>query len=74
MTTILFTPFTANLAETTRAIVIARAIVGEFDCRLASYGGAFERLIEETGFPLMLLEPRVMPEVMEHAQGSRIAG
>ena len=67
MKKILFTPFTANLAETTRAIAIAQAIVGEFDCRFASYGGQFEDLVDQAGFPHTRLEPRVTPEVMEHA-------
>jgi len=67
MKTILFTPFTANLAETTRALLIAQAIADKFDCRFTSYGGQFEELVEKAGFPLTRLEPRVTPELMEHA-------
>lgn len=62
MKTILFFPITFNLAETTEAITIARAIRGDFNCHFASYGGAFETLIEKEGFPMTRLEPRLTKE------------
>lgn len=64
MKTIVFSPITFNLAETTRAITIARAIADDFHCHFVSYGGAFEPFIEEAGFPLEKLEPRVTPQVV----------
>lgn len=62
MKTILFFPITFNLAETTEAITIARAIAGDFQCHFASHGGVFETLIEKEGFPLTRLEPRLTPQ------------
>jgi UDP:flavonoid glycosyltransferase YjiC (YdhE family) len=63
--TILFLPITFNLAETTRALVIANAIKDDFVCHFASYGGEFEPLIEEAGFPLTKLEPRLTPRIIQ---------
>ena len=62
MKTILFFPITFNLAETTEAITIARAIAGEFNCHFASHGGVFETLIEKEGFPITRLEPQLTPQ------------
>src|SRR5512133_2348963 len=62
MKTILFFPITFNLAETTEAITIARAISGDFHCHFASSGGVFEALIEKAGFPITRLEPRLTPQ------------
>jgi len=62
MKTILFFPITFNLAETTEAITIARAIADDFHCHFASYGGVFETLIEKAGFPITRLEPRLTPQ------------
>jgi UDP:flavonoid glycosyltransferase YjiC (YdhE family) len=62
MKTILFSPITFNLATTGRLIAIARAIADDFHCHFASYGGPFEPLIEEAGFPLTRLEPRLTPQ------------
>jgi UDP:flavonoid glycosyltransferase YjiC (YdhE family) len=62
MKTILFFPITFNLAETTEAITIAKAISGDFNCHFASYGGVFETLIEKAGFPITRLEPRLTPQ------------
>jgi UDP:flavonoid glycosyltransferase YjiC (YdhE family) len=63
--TILFSPITFNLAETTRAIAIARAIAADFQCHFSSYGGVFEILIEKEGFPLTKLEPRFTPQMIK---------
>ena len=62
MTAIAFLPATWNLAETTRTIEVAKACQGEFDIFFASYGGEFEKLVEDPGFPLTRLEPRLTPE------------
>lgn len=62
MKTILFFPITFNLAETTEAITIARAISGDFNCHFASHGGVFEALIEKEGFPITRLEPQLTPQ------------
>lgn len=76
MKTILFTPVTFNLSETSMAIEIAKAISGDFHCHFASYGGDFETLIEKEGFPLTKLEPRFTPQTIERIyaldQGRRI--
>jgi UDP:flavonoid glycosyltransferase YjiC (YdhE family) len=62
MKTILFSPITFNLATTGRTIAIAKVLANDFHCHFSSYGGAFERLIEEAGFPLTRLEPRFTPQ------------
>jgi hypothetical protein len=66
MRTIAFFPATWNLAETTRTIEVAKACREEFDLSFASYGGQFEKLIENEGFPLTRLEPRLTPEKIEY--------
>jgi UDP:flavonoid glycosyltransferase YjiC (YdhE family) len=48
-----------NLAETGRMIEIARAARQFFDVCFLSYGGQFEELIEEEGFVLKRMEPRL---------------
>jgi len=63
--TILFFPITFNLAETTEAITIAKAIAGEFNCHFASHGGRFEKLIEKEGFALTRVEPLLTPQKIE---------
>jgi len=65
MKTILFFPITFNLAVTTMAITLARAISGDFDCHFASYGGEYETLIEKAGFPHTRLEPRFTPQIVK---------
>lgn len=54
-----------DLAETGRMIEIARAAQEHFDVLFASYGGHFEKLIEDEGFPLRRMEPRLTPEKLE---------
>jgi UDP:flavonoid glycosyltransferase YjiC (YdhE family) len=62
-----------NLAETTRMLEIARAVRREnnsehrFDAQFISDGGDFESLIENAGFPLKRLEPRMTAEKIEYA-------
>jgi UDP:flavonoid glycosyltransferase YjiC (YdhE family) len=68
---LLFAPAAYDLAETTRMIEIAKAVARHpdagraFDVRFISDGGDFEHLIEEEGFPLHRLEPRLTPEKIE---------
>jgi UDP:flavonoid glycosyltransferase YjiC (YdhE family) len=68
---ILFAPVTFDLAETTRMIEIAKGIVNHplasqvFDIQFISNGGDLENLIEEEGFPLKRLGPRLTPEKIE---------
>ncbi len=70
--TILFAPAAYNLAETTRMLEIAKGIVNHndakdvFDIQFISEGGKFESLIEENGFPLHRVEPRLTNDKIEH--------
>jgi UDP:flavonoid glycosyltransferase YjiC (YdhE family) len=59
MKTILFSPITFNLATTGKAVAIAKTLSKDFNCHFSSYGGSFEHLIEQAGFPLTRLEPRL---------------
>ena len=69
---LLFAPAAFDLAETTRMLEIAKGIRRHdaastiFDCQFISYGGDFEHLIEEAGFPLHRLEPSLTPAKIEH--------
>ncbi|MGE5224172.1 MAG: hypothetical protein ACM3PY_17160, partial [Omnitrophica WOR_2 bacterium] len=64
---LLFAPAVLDLAETTRMIEIAKAIVHHeaaskvFDIQFISDGGDFEHLVEEEGFSLKKMEPRLTP-------------
>lgn len=68
---LLFAPVAFDLAETTRMIEIAKGVVHHslaskvFDIQFISNGGDLEHLIEEEGFPLKRLEPRLTPEKIE---------
>ena len=50
MKTLVFAVAGYNLAETGRMIEIARAARKHFDVVFASYGGQFEKLIEDEDF------------------------
>ena len=69
---LLFAPAAFNLAETTRMIEIAKGIRRHssanraFDIQFISDGGDLEKLIEEEGFPLHRMEPRLTPEKIEY--------
>ena len=69
---LVFAPCAYNLAETTRMIQIAKGVSAHdrggagFDIRFISEGGDFEYLIQQAGFPVKTLEPRVTPEKVEH--------
>lgn len=54
-----------NLAETGRMLEIARAARDDFDILFASYGGQFERLIEDEGFELRRMTPRLTARKLE---------
>jgi hypothetical protein len=68
---LLFAPVTFDLAETTRMIEIAKGILRHpeasqvFELQFISNGGDLEHLVEEEGFPLKRLEPRLTPEKIE---------
>ncbi|MCB0246039.1 MAG: hypothetical protein KDI12_21680 [Anaerolineae bacterium] len=68
---LLFAPVAFNLAETTRMIEIAKGIRNHavareaFDIQFISDGGELEHLIEEEGFALKRMEPRLTPEKIE---------
>ena len=68
---LLFAPCAFNLAETTRMLEIAKGIthheaaIKAFDIQFMSDGGDFEHLIEEEGFALKKMEPRLTPEKIE---------
>lgn len=69
--TLLFAPMAFNLAETTRMLEIAKGVTQHeqanriFNIQFISDGGEFEHLIEEAGFPLKKMEPRLTPEKIE---------
>ncbi len=69
--TLLFAPAAFNLAETSRMIEIAKAIERDstasrvFRVHFISDGGDFERMIEEHGFALTRMEPRLTREKIE---------
>jgi len=70
--TLLFAPCAFNLAETSRMIEVAKAIKNHplagsvFDIHFISDGGDFERMIEDNGFPLTRMEPRLTKEKIDH--------
>lgn len=72
MRALLFAPAAFNLAETSRMVEIAKAIVRHphagrvFEPHFISDGGEFESLIEKHGFPLTRLQPRLTTEKIEH--------
>lgn len=59
MNAIIFAVAGYNLAETTRMIEIAKACRGHFNIIFMSYGGRFEGMIEEEGFSIERMEPRL---------------
>lgn len=63
---LVFFPATWNLAETTRTLEVAKACHHRFDVQFASYGGQFEPFIEDAGFALTKLLPRLNSKKIEH--------
>ncbi|MEN8262655.1 MAG: nucleotide disphospho-sugar-binding domain-containing protein [Nitrospirota bacterium] len=57
-----------NLAETGRHIEIAKACKDLFEVIFISYGGKFESLIEEEGFMLKKMEPRLTERQLHHVR------
>jgi UDP:flavonoid glycosyltransferase YjiC (YdhE family) len=68
MKTIIFAVAGYNLAETGRHIEIARACKDNFNIVFLSYGGAYENLIEEEGFRLERMEPRLSKKQLRHVR------
>ncbi len=62
MKTLVFAVAGYNLAETGRMIEIAKVTRNHFEVVFASYGGQFEQMIEDEGFHLEKLEPRLTQE------------
>jgi len=65
MKTLIFAVAGYNLAETGRHIEIAKACREQFNTTFMSYGGKFEPLIEEEGFELKKMEPRLTREKLD---------
>ena len=68
MKTIIFAVAGYNLAETGRHIEIARACREHFNIVFLSYGGNFESVIEEEGFTLKKMEPRLTDKQLQHVR------
>jgi len=68
MKTIIFAVAGYNLAETGRHIEIAKACKDLFKVIFISYGGKFESLIEEEGFTLKKMEPRLTEKQLHHVR------
>ena len=68
MKTIIFAVAGYNLAETGRHIEIAKACQDIFKIIFISYGGKFESLIEEAGFTLKKMEPRLSEKQLHHVR------
>jgi UDP:flavonoid glycosyltransferase YjiC (YdhE family) len=66
MKPILFAPETWNLSETLRMLAIAEACCQSFNPVFLSYGGRFNNMVRESGFPFHELEPRLTDEKAEH--------
>lgn len=69
---LLFAPAAFDLAETTRMLEIAKGLIHHeaaskvFEIQFMSDGGDFEHLIEEEGFSLKKMEPRLSKEKIEY--------
>jgi UDP:flavonoid glycosyltransferase YjiC (YdhE family) len=68
MKTIIFAVAGYNLAETGRHIEIAKACRNKFNIIFLSYGGKFEALIEEEGFTLKKMGPRLTEQQLLHVR------
>lgn len=68
MKTIIFAVAGYNLAETGRHIEIARACRDSFNILFLSYGGNFENLIEDEGFALKKMVPRLTEKQLRHVR------
>ena len=68
MKTIIFAVAGYNLAETGRHIEIAKACKEFFNVIFLSYGGQFEKLIEQEGFSLKRMEPRLTEKQLQRVR------
>ncbi|MDJ0733170.1 MAG: glycosyltransferase [Nostocaceae cyanobacterium] len=68
MKTLIFAVAGYNLAETGRHLEIAKACKDLFQVIFISYGGQFESLIEEAGFTLKKMEPRLTEKQLHHVR------
>lgn len=68
MKTLVFAVAGYNLAETGRHIEIAKACRDNFNILFLSYGGNFESLIEDEGFTLKRMEPRLTEKQLDHVR------
>ena len=68
MKTIILAVAGYNLAETGRHIEIAKACTDIFQIIFLSYGGQFESLIEDAGFTLKKMEPRLTQKQLHHVR------
>lgn len=66
MKRLIFAPAFYNLAETTRAVEIAKASRHHFDCRFISYGGQFEDVVRQEGFEIHAMTPQLTPALIDH--------
>ena len=66
MKKILFAPAAYNLAEVTRAIEVAKACRDKFELLFYHHGGRYGRFIQEEGFEVREIEPRLTEEKIEH--------
>ncbi|MBR8742511.1 nucleotide disphospho-sugar-binding domain-containing protein [Nocardiopsis sp. MG754419] len=67
MSTVLFAPETFNLAETTRAIEVARRLRDRHECVFAGYSARYAGLVEEAGFGYHPLAPRLTEDQADRA-------
>jgi UDP:flavonoid glycosyltransferase YjiC (YdhE family) len=65
MKTLVFAPAAYNFAETIRMVEVARACRDDFRVIFTSYGGNFEWLVKEEGFPLIPMQPRLTPQKID---------
>jgi hypothetical protein len=68
MKTLIFAVAGYNLAETGRHIEIAKACKNLFQIIFISYGGKFEGLIEDAGFTLKKMDPRLTEKQLHHVR------
>lgn len=66
MKTIAFAAAGYNLAETTRMIEIAKACKEHVHIIFMSYGGRFEGMIEEEGFSIKKMDPRLTDKKVKY--------
>jgi UDP:flavonoid glycosyltransferase YjiC (YdhE family) len=68
MKTLIFAVAGYNLAEIGRMLEIAKSCKDKFHIIFISYGGQYEHYIEDTGFELKKMEPRLTEEQLHHVR------